>query len=124
MNITAQDWTMAPVTDLIDHIVAEHHEFLKREMPRITALMSAARPAGRLVELETVWAAFVEEMTAHLWKEEMVLFPMVRALQEGQSQAASHCGGVMNPLRVMLMEHDSADQALRKMRTLTGDFQE
>jgi regulator of cell morphogenesis and NO signaling len=55
-------------------------------------------------------------MNEHLWKEEMILFPLVRAMTAGTRGTASHCGGKQNPIRVMLMEHDAADRALVALR--------
>lgn len=117
MATTATDWTTAPVTALIDHIESTHHEYLKRQMPLITGLLAATRTANPALadELEAVWTPFVDEMESHLWKEEMILFPMVRGVTAG-------CGGVENPIRVMLMEHDAADQSLKAFRNLTGDY--
>jgi regulator of cell morphogenesis and NO signaling len=110
----------APLSEFIDHIVGTHHEYLKRRMPHITALLAEARPANGPVirELAAAWTPFVEEMNDHLWKEEMILFPMVRGAAD-----ASHCGGVQNPIRVMLMEHDAADRALLAFRQITGGYQ-
>jgi regulator of cell morphogenesis and NO signaling len=125
MNTTACDWTTAPVVEFIDHIVSAHHEYLKRQLPRITELLGEARAANGAVaaELAAVWRPFVEEMNEHLWKEEVILFPMVRVMSAGVSDAASHCGGVQNPIRVMLMEHDAADRALTEFRRITGEHQ-
>jgi len=122
MTHTETDWTTAPLTELIDHIVSVHHDYLKREMPRITGLLAAAMPHAETREIRRVWRAFVEEMEAHLWKEEQILFPMVRALCDGRAAAASHCGGVQNPLRVMVMEHDSADRALQALHRITSGY--
>lgn len=128
MTTAAIDWTQAPVEDLVSHIVGEHHEYLRRAMPRITSLLAeawtreSAPPAAPLAALESLWQPFVDEMNGHLWKEEMILFPAVRAMACGAGEATSHCGGVQNPIRVMLMEHDSADSALRAMRRVTGGF--
>ena len=119
MTAVEIDWTQAPVVDLIDHLVTTHHEYLKRQMPHITALLGEARAANGPVirELEAVWTPFVEEMNDHLWKEEMILFPMTRAMT-----GAPHCGGIQNPIRVMLMEHEAADQALLAFRRITGSY--
>jgi regulator of cell morphogenesis and NO signaling len=47
-----------------------------------------------------------------MMKEEMVLFPMIRA----------GSGSVANPIRVMEHEHDSAGRALERMRAVTGNY--
>ena len=62
------------------------------------------------------------ELDGHLAKEEMILFPLVRALDGGAQAGSFHCGSVQNPIRVMWMEHDSAGEALVQLRRLTGDY--
>jgi regulator of cell morphogenesis and NO signaling len=52
------------------------------------------------------------ELDAHLMKEEMILFPMIRSGHPGAA----------GPIRVMLAEHDSAGQALEAMQNLTGGY--
>jgi regulator of cell morphogenesis and NO signaling len=53
---------------------------------------------------------------------EMVLFPLVRALNGGAQPGSFHCGSVRNPIRVMCMEHDSAGDALVHLRRLTDNY--
>ena len=65
-----------------------------------------------------VFGPMKAELDGHMMKEEMILFPLIRAGASG----ASHCGGIQNPIRVMLMEHDSAGDALLRLRQLTGDY--
>ena len=112
------------MVELIDHIVSAHHEYLRRQLPQITRLLAEVQAAqgGHFRELEAVWKPFVEEINGHLWKEEMILFPMVRAMAGGAPAASSHCGGLHNPIRVMLMEHDAAESALQAMRRASGDY--
>jgi regulator of cell morphogenesis and NO signaling len=51
-------------------------------------------------------------LEAHLMKEEMVLFPMIR----------SRSSSIAGPVRVMEREHDSAGTALQRMRAITSDY--
>jgi len=57
-----------------------------------------------------------------MMKEEQVLFPVIRELDRAESAPSFHCGSVANPIRVMEHEHDSAGDALRRLRTLTSDY--
>src|SRR5687768_12259135 len=34
-----QDWTTAPLTDLCDNIQRTHHDYLRQELPRLTAII-------------------------------------------------------------------------------------
>jgi regulator of cell morphogenesis and NO signaling len=55
-------------------------------------------------------------------KEEQILFPMVRELEQAQGAPAFHCGTVRNPIAVMEHEHDDVGAALERLRALTSDF--
>ena len=99
-----RDWTAAPLGLLIDHIVGTHHVYLKSELPRLNAWLDkvlAAHGANHgetLVPLGKVFAGLRAELESHMMKEEMVLFPMVKAMEAGRP-AESHCGSVNNPIR-------------------------
>ncbi|MEP0841441.1 MAG: iron-sulfur cluster repair di-iron protein [Phycisphaerae bacterium] len=121
------DWTTAPLGDLCDHIVAAHHAYLRRELPRLEAMSEkVAEVHGRrephLRELAAVFAALHEELDQHMAKEEQVLFPLVRLLESSTALPSFHCGSVANPIRVMEHEHDDAGAALTRMRRLTGGY--
>jgi len=113
----APDWQTASLTDLIDHILTKHHAWLKTELPRLSRLQHkvtaahGAAHADSLVPLGETFEALRQELEAHMMKEEMVLFPMIRA----------GIGSVTNPLRVMEHEHDSAGRARARMRAATGN---
>jgi regulator of cell morphogenesis and NO signaling len=122
------DWSRATLTALADHIQQTHHAYLKRELPRLSAMVrKVAAVHGTnfnwLLELDGVFAAFAAEMQSHMMKEDAVLFPMIRALDRGELAATDHCGGsIANPIRVMEHEHDDAGRALERMRELSGGF--
>ena len=113
------------LTELADHVVKTHHDYLRRELPRIEQLLAKVINAhGRnhpeMIEVGRIYAAFNEEMNSHMMKEERVLFPAIRAM-EG-SGTPFHCGSIANPIRQMEAEHDSAGDALAQFRGLTGDY--
>ncbi len=115
------------LTDLVDHIESTHHRYLWEEMPRLGALVEkVARVHGahdsRLLQVLETYSDLVEELDLHMQKEERVLFPLIRSLQNGGSAASSHCGSAANPIRQMRMEHEQAGEALEKLRELTDDY--
>jgi len=63
----------------------------------------------------------------HLMKEENILFPYVESMERAQltkEPPADSCfGTVQNPIRMMMMEHDSAGSALRSMRQASQNYQ-
>ena len=126
-----RDWRGALLADLIAHIKNTHHVFVREECPRIQTL--AANVAAvhghnhpELLRLQNVFSGLSEELHVHLMKEEQVLFPYVVRMEEGtiagEAAPPSCFGTVMNPVRMMMAEHDGAGEALRCLRSLTNDY--
>lgn len=118
-------------TDLIDYIVGKHHVFTKKEIERLTPLMEKVcrKHGGQHVELLELQNAFQElcnDLTAHLQKEEMVLFPYIKRVEAavlGKTAAPfAPFVTVKNPVRVMLFEHDTAGELLEKMRRTSNNY--
>jgi regulator of cell morphogenesis and NO signaling len=58
-------------------------------------------------------------MTAHMGKEERVLFPLIAGIE---SVAVPRTPFVLQPIAVMEAEHDDAGRALAEMRRLTDGY--
>jgi regulator of cell morphogenesis and NO signaling len=117
------DWTAAPLAVLCDHIVHAHHEFLRRELPRVGRLL--IKVAGvhgdrhpELFRVEALFGPFAHDMDRHMAKEEQVLFPLVKRLAAGEPVGMNP----LAPIQVMEAEHDQAGAALAEMRRLADDF--
>lgn len=126
-----EDWQSQPLVDLIGNINGTHHVFVRQECPRIEAL--AEKVFGvhgqRHPELEQVlevFSALANELSVHLMKEEQILFPYVIRLEEsflaGEPAPPAMFGTVVNPVRMMMQEHDGAGDALRSLRQITNDY--
>ncbi len=114
------------LTALADHIEETHHAYLKEELPSLVekADRVAAKHAWRdprVTEVAATTRALAEEMFMHMVKEEQILFPLVRQFESAGS-AASHCGSISNPIRVMESEHEDAGGAVARLRELTDGF--
>ena len=117
--------------DLIDHIVKTHHVFTRAELGRLGPLMEkVARKHGdahpELLEIQEKFNALNDDLLPHMAKEEMILFPYIKELDNasttGQSATPPHFGTVRNPVRMMMFEHDVAGDLLRRMRSLSSDY--
>ena len=115
-----QRWDEAPLEDLIDHIIATYHRPLEEELPRLEAMLRKVnqvhgeKDPERLAALLEVFIELKDELTSHMMKEEQVLFPMII---DGNGAMA------MGPVNVMMHEHESAGDALKRIRILTDDYQ-
>ncbi len=123
---TVVDAAGMSLTELADHIESTHHAYLKEELPRLVeqaervAYKHGARDS-RLAAVATTTRELAEEMISHMAKEERILFPIVRALERGDTGAV-HCGSIANPIAQMEHEHASAGDAIGRLRELTDGF--
>jgi regulator of cell morphogenesis and NO signaling len=127
----ANDISGKSLTGLCAHITATHHEYVRRELPRLAAL--AAKVVGRHGEthpelpiIQTTLSRLAEDLTQHLGKEEIVLFPYIskleRAIAGGGPKPQSCFGTVSNPIAMMTQEHDDAGMLLEVLRTKSNQY--
>ena len=116
---------------LCDYIVKKHHVFTRNETQRLSALLDKVVVAhgARHAELARVREHFRElaaELTPHMMKEEIILFPYIAQLEasarDGRPAPRAPFGTVRNPVRMMAMEHDNAGELLRSIRRESEDF--
>ena len=122
------DYAAMAAGELADHVVETHHVYLRRELPRLADLIDKVGAAHgarhpELGDLRATFSGLREELELHLFKEERVLFPLIKQLEAARAPFPIHCGTVGNPIRVMTHEHDDAGSALERMRALTDGFQ-
>ena len=123
----ATDYATMPLDELVDHIVSTHHTYLVRELPRMQQMSAkVAKVHGdrdaRLAELATVVNALMDELTSHMMKEERILFPVIRELEQADTLPAMPFGTLANPIRAMETEHDIAGDGLLDMHRLTDAY--
>jgi regulator of cell morphogenesis and NO signaling len=121
------DWTSAPLAELADHIVATHHAHLETELPRLSILAQRVAKvhgeyAPETVKLQAVFEVFKAEMTDHAMKEESILFPWIKRLEQGGAAPMLASATVASPIHCMEQEHEHAGAALEEMRHLTNAF--
>jgi regulator of cell morphogenesis and NO signaling len=125
------DLQKATVSELIGYILDKHHVFTKEEMARLEPLADKVVGAhgenhSELLALRDLMRQLFEDLRPHMFKEEQILFPFIIALDSAreQNRAAPFApfGTINNPIRMMLMEHDTAGELLREMRKLSSDY--
>ena len=126
-----EDWSQKSLSSLAAHIVNTHHAYVRRELPRLAEL--AAKVVNRhgdtkpeLPQIQAKVAQISEELTEHLAKEEVVLFPYInrfeRAKEDGTAKPHGCFGTVANPIAMMTQEHDAAGTLMADIRELSSDY--
>ncbi len=116
---------------LADYIEKRHHAYVKEKIPFLKAKLEKLCSAhgGNHPELFDVARLFEESaanLSAHLMKEELVLFPQVRKLakaQRGEQVDLEQFQGVDSPIQVMLAEHDAEGDRFRTISEMTDGYQ-
>jgi regulator of cell morphogenesis and NO signaling len=125
------DWQRESLADLIAHINRTHHKFVRETVARLGPLFQKVCDAHgknhpELLRMKATFDDLTQELTMHLMKEEMVLFPYVIRLEEAVIQdepvVPPPFGTVQNPVSMMRHEHDSAGIALRVLREASGGY--
>ena len=123
-------FTEMTADQLISYILIHHHFYVKQSMPTIIGHLEkvAAKHGDRFPYMVEVLALFRDieaEMTMHMHKEEVILFPRIKeidALQQTNQHSNLVAGYITAPIQVMELEHEHAGDVLYKIRSLTNNY--
>lgn len=114
---------------LADYIVNTHHSYVRKNLPDIRTYAEKVMkvhgsrhpellPVHNLVE--TVYA----ELSAHVVKEETIVFPYIKELVMGKNNTPpnTHFGSIQDPISLMEMDHETVGKNLADIRTLTNNY--
>jgi regulator of cell morphogenesis and NO signaling len=127
----ARNWQAEPLSELLAHIRSTHHVYTREEIARLGPLFDKVcsvhgKNHPELLRLREVFSGLAEELTTHLMKEEMVLFPYILRMEEAvvakEPVLPPPFGTVRNPVAMMRNEHDGAGSALRNMREVANGY--
>jgi len=126
-----RNWQAEPLAELVAHINSKHHKYTREEIARLGPLFDkvVSVHGKNHPELQQIRASFqgvAQELTTHMMKEEMMLFPYIVRMEEAVIQKEpvlpAPFGTVQNPVAMMMHEHDSAGDALRAMRQASAGY--
>jgi regulator of cell morphogenesis and NO signaling len=126
-----RNWQNEPLNELVAYIKDTHHKYTREEIVRLTALLQKVcsvhgKNHPELLEVQVTFSGLAQELTTHMMKEDMVLFPYIVRMEESVIQKEpllpAPFGTVANPVAMMEHEHDSAGSALRAIRKASSDF--
>ena len=131
MNRTEVELRQLTPVELMEYILRRYHDplpeqimQLEKQTTRLAVEHGFELPVlSQIVKLlRELWV----ELEPHLLKEERVLFPMLHAVfsatSVGHAMLPSPSQIMNGPVRVMLMEHDRADEILRALAETTANY--
>lgn len=116
---------------LANHIEKSHHRYTEDMISQLKPLIENlvlvyGDKHTELLDLQKVFTKSAGEMASHMKKEELVLFPFIRKMVKSEMEQtniqAPHFGTVINPVNMMIHEHEEQSKLLMQMRLLTNNF--
>lgn len=127
-NIDFNSWEL----DLLaDYIEKTHHRYVISKIEEIKPYLNkVVKVHGdhnpELKEIEVLFNQSAQELTHHLQKEEMILFPFIRnmvsAKIENKPLLTPHFGTVENPISMMKNEHQNEGERFEKISELSNNY--
>ena len=125
------DFKTWPLDLLIDYIEKKHHRYVERQIPMLKQYLTklckvhgAQHP--ELHQISEHFHTSAGELSMHMKKEELVLFPWIRKLLNGypgiSTQANAPSETVRTPIKVMMEEHDNEGERFRKIAELSQNY--
>jgi len=125
------DYAQWPLDKLAQHIEEVHHRYVTDKIPVIAQLLQkivsvhgAQHP--ELSETEQLFQASAGELTMHMKKEELMLFPFIKKMAAAQKSGTplpvAPFGTVQNPVRMMMHEHGAEGARFRQIALLNHQY--
>ncbi len=116
---------------LTEYIVQTHHRYVKEAIPVISAHCAKVdKKHGErhpeVVHIHKLFEEIAEELTRHMMKEELVLFPYIKSMVESSQKRTvlqrPHFGTIANPIKSMEAEHQEAGNKVEMIRLASNGF--
>ncbi len=126
------DYRNFGLSQLIDHIVSQHHHYVENTIPPLKAYLTKLSMVHgdrhpELHDIKEEFFAAADALTMHMKKEELVLFPYVKAMEEADKNkynlSQPHFGHIDNPIAMMEHEHDAEGERFRKISVMSNGYQ-
>lgn len=121
------EWLSVSLTDLIDHIQSTHHDYLRRELPRLSQLLDEGAPTAEdggnewWARLREGFRALKSDLRAQLQSEDEYIFPALRTVAEGRVLPDGSTP-TSELLRRMEAGHDRIKDGVERLRARTEHY--
>ena len=130
-NDQSMDYQSWPLDLLADYIEKRHHRYVEKAIPPLNQFLEKlCRVHGahhpELFEIKEQFDAAARELTMHMRKEEIILFPyikkMVAAKYTHGQKAKPGFDTVQNPINMMMEEHNIEGERFRQIAGLSNNY--
>lgn len=121
------DWSCRRLSELIDHIVGQRYPQMKESLStlnQLAAQFAANRGSHRIgvaADLRRILSVLTQELTLHMHKEELVVFPWIEQIESGAREYAALSRSLAAAVEMMRQEHRYIREGVARLRWLTQD---
>lgn len=125
------DYRSWPLDLLADYVEKKHHRYVENKIPIIKQYLDKickvhGKHHPELFKINELFIESAGELTKHMKKEELVLFPFIRKMVAHQSNGtemiAPSFGSVENPVEMMMHEHTAEGERFREIEELSSGY--
>jgi regulator of cell morphogenesis and NO signaling len=124
-SINYDSW---PLDLLVDYIEKKHHRYVRQQIPVIQKFMEKlckvhGNNHPELFKINELFTGAAAQLTNHMVKEELILFPYVKQLLDNPVNVdLPGFRSVENPINVMVEEHDAEGERFRRIAGLSNNY--
>jgi regulator of cell morphogenesis and NO signaling len=118
------DFQTMALDELIEYIYEKHHLYIYENGPitaqfvdKVAHVHGSRHP--ETLEIAQTYNLLMKDLHQHMMKEERILFPYIKQMVQ---QSQSNGSFVNGPISVMMAEHDTAGDLLKKLNKLTSNY--
>jgi len=128
---SSHDYNSWDLGFLAEYILNTHHKYVTEAIPVILEYtQKVARVHGdrhpEAIEIANEFQIVAAELTSHMAKEEMMLFPYIKKLAAAQKNGTtvepSEFGTIQNPIKMMEIEHEEVGNVMENINKLSNSY--
>ena len=130
-NSAGIDFKTWPLDLLADYIEKTHHRYVEDKSPELIAYFDKicevhGENHKELFEIKELLEQTVGNLTQHMKKEELILFPFIRKMENakrrGEELQKPTFGSIENPIKEMESEHFAEGNRFRDIERLSNNY--
>jgi regulator of cell morphogenesis and NO signaling len=123
-NLHPENWSS---TFLVDFIIQNHHRFVRESIPQIQQFLDKVCDAHgkeclELLNIRERFLDLAEDLTQHMEKEEVMLFPAIKRLDAQKHDDHPLSIAIQLPMVSMEQEHVIAGDLIKQIRSLSKNY--
>ncbi len=117
-----------PTRELVGHIVKTHHDYLRREIPRLQPMVHKVAKGHveqdpHLTELATTFDVLIGKLIPHQDREEKIVFPKIPDSDGLSGMEPQKLKQLIQELEQLVGEHQAVGNLLEDLNRLTDGYQ-